>query len=69
MPSFGTFLILFAAVAQNAPAEPHRVDGFHLQDFRGASFSLDDARTFMTAINIAMIPPTGVRWASSTTAC
>ncbi len=44
MPTFGTFLILFAAVAQNASAEPRAVDGFRLQDFRGASFSLDDLR-------------------------
>jgi len=44
MPTFGTLLILLAAVGQSAPADPHAVAGFRLQDFRGASFGLDDVR-------------------------
>ena len=44
MPTLGSLLILFAAMAQAGPAEPRALDGFRLQDFRGASFSLDDVR-------------------------
>ncbi len=44
MPTLGTLLILFATIAQPGPAEPRAVDGFRLQDFRGAPFALDDVR-------------------------
>jgi peroxiredoxin len=44
MSTFGTFLIFAATVGQGAPAEPRVADGFRLQDFRGASFALDDVR-------------------------
>jgi len=44
MPAFGTCLVLLATFAQAAPAEPAPVAGFRLQDFRGASYALDDVR-------------------------
>jgi peroxiredoxin len=44
MPTVGSLLILFAAMAQTAPAAPPAIDGFRLQDFRGATFSLDGVR-------------------------
>ncbi len=44
MPTFGTLLILLALLGQNAPADSHAVAGFRLQDFRGASYALDDVR-------------------------
>jgi len=39
-----TLLILVAALGQNAPARPHTLAGFRLQDFHWASYSLDDVR-------------------------
>ncbi len=44
MPAFGTLLLFLAALGQNPAADSHALAGLRLQDFRGASFALDDVR-------------------------
>ncbi len=44
MLASGALAIVLATLGQNAPADSHPLAGFRLQDFRGASFALDDVR-------------------------
>jgi peroxiredoxin len=44
MPPLGPFLILLASMAQQDRSAPRTVDGFRLQEFRGDSHALVDAR-------------------------